>query len=174
MKRKILIMLIVSVISISLLSGCSETSKLTDIEQYIYNIAAELNSPSSTVELESVGAFNLNSDFNDISEEYVPEGTYILFTGVKLWDNGAKDELGYEYYLDDDGIFKGIDLSSLDLEDIGDSYTYHKIRINLSAYGMLVEAGYDLTMDEFKNGDLGYLVISDENIEHINEELKKK
>ena len=159
------------IIIVFLLCGCSSKPKLTDIEQYIYDLAKEHGSGSSTVELKTVTAHcikkGVDSDFDNDRDS-----TRIYMTGVVLWDNGAKDDFVYEYYRGDDGKLKCSDPTQADpmMADIVKS----EIQIDLANLQILVAKGYELTLEEFENGELGYLPITDENIDHINEALKNK
>ncbi len=168
-KRSLSFALIIT--TIFLLYGCSNKPKLTDVEQYIYDLAIEHDSGSSIVELKTVTAHcikkGVDADFDDDRDS-----TRIYMTGVILWDNGAKDDFVYKYYMGDDGKLKCSDPTQADplMADIVKS----EIQLDLANLQILVAKGYELTLEEFENGELGYLPITDENIDHINEALKNK
>ena len=170
--------------------GCSGNmpaigeSKLSDSEQFVYDYAIKHGSNSSKVELEKVLVFNADSYADENLkgyEKFVDNGQHVLLLAHILWDNGAKDDIVYEYFTDKDGNSTETDWTMIETNSSGSDLNskFNKMRsIDLDAeieyYAYLVGNKKNLSYEDFMNGKLGYLDINEESMQNINEELSKE
>lgn len=169
-----------SIILFSTFFGCGSVM-LSDVEQMVYDYAKEFDSASSKVELDTVMIYSFKDgvDSNLKFDSGPRTGQYILLTGVVLWDNGAKDEFYYKYKLED-GKVDRINLLE-EFSGSGSSFSnsiakYNKdiFDIEMLYYKYLKASNMTISLDEFKDGELGYVPIDQESLDRINKVLAIK